>query len=88
MIGYGPIIPKSPTDAAVVGLSLEYCMSVASKVGQEHTVVTCDQTIYEIALGLKKKNPAKFESLIIRMGGFILRLIFWEPLDFSCAQMV
>ena len=70
VIGYGPIIQKSPTDAAVVGSSLEYCMSATSKVGQEYTVVACDQVIYEIALGLKKKNPAKFETLILRMGGF------------------
>ena len=70
IIGYGQLIPKSPTDAAVVASSLEYCMIVASKVGQEHAIVTCDQAIYEIALGLRKKNPAKYEHLILRMGGF------------------
>ena len=70
IIGYGELIPKSPTDAAVVGLSLEYCMSVANKVGQEHAIVTCVQAIYEIGLGLRKKNPAKYEHLILRMGVF------------------
>ena len=65
IIGYGELIPKSPTDAAVVGSSLEYCMSVANKVGKEHAIVTCDQAIYEIALGLRKKNTFyvwKFDS--------------------------
>ena len=70
IIGCGELIPKSPSDATVVGSSLEYCMSVANKVGQEHAIVTCIQAIYEIALGLRKKNPSKYEHLIPRMGGF------------------
>lgn len=70
LIGYGPFIPQSPTSADVVEKSVEYCMEVTQKVGQEFTVVTCDQAIYEIVLGLQKKKTRKYEKLILRMGGF------------------
>jgi hypothetical protein len=69
-IGYGPIFPKSPTDPAVVESSLRYCMQVAIKLGQDHTVVTCDQAIYEIALALQRRHPQTYDGLILRMGGF------------------
>ena len=41
-----------------------------------HTVVTCDQAIYEIALAIRNKNPQKYQYLILRMGGFHISLNF------------
>ena len=70
VIGYGPFFPQSPTCPDVVQSSVEYCMKVANKLGQEHCVLTCDQAIYEIVLVLKNKNPDRYKSLILRMGGF------------------
>lgn len=70
VIGYGPFFPESPTKPDVVQASLDYCMKVSQKLGQQHCVVTCDQAIYEIALGLQKKDPDKFNTLVLRMGGF------------------
>jgi hypothetical protein len=70
VIGYGPIFPESPTDPNVVEHSIEYCMNVSNKMGQEFTVLTCDQAIYEIALALQKKRPEKYSKLLLRMGGF------------------
>ena len=45
-------------------------MKVSRKLGQQHCVITCDQAIYEIALGLQKKHSDKFKTLVLRMGGF------------------
>ena len=78
IIGYGPIVSESPTNPNVVAKSIEYCMSVSNKIGQEHTIMTCDQAIYEIALALVNKHPAKYEKLILRMGGFHIATNFWE----------
>ena len=42
VIGYGPFFPQSPTSPDVVQSSVEYCMKVTNKLGQEHCVLTCD----------------------------------------------
>ena len=61
LIAYGQILPESPTKAGVVKASLEYFMDVALKLNQRHTIVTCDQAIYEIALALRKKVQESME---------------------------
>jgi len=76
LISNGPIFPQSPTQAAVVDASLEYCINVSKKLGQPHTVITADQAIYEIALALRKKDPEKYSNVILRMGGFHLVVNF------------
>ena len=70
VIGYGPFFPESPTKPDVVEASVEYCISATKKLGQQHCILTCDQAIYEIILGLQKKKPDKYKHLILRMGGF------------------
>jgi len=70
LIGYGPFFPESPTKPDVVEASVEYCITVTQALGQQHCVLTCDQAIYEINLGLQKKKPDKYKHLILRMGGF------------------
>ncbi|KAJ8417259.1 hypothetical protein AAFF_G00284860 [Aldrovandia affinis] len=70
VISDGPFFPKSPMDPDVVEQSVQYCMDVSGKQGQEFTIITCDQAIYEVVLGLQKKNPQKYAKLILRMGGF------------------
>jgi hypothetical protein len=52
VIAYGPLFPESPTDPAVVKASLDYCMLLTSILGQETTVVTVDQAIYDIVKGM------------------------------------
>ena len=51
VIGYGPLFPQSPTDPAVVQASLDYFMLLTRKLGQDTTVVTADQAIYDIVKG-------------------------------------
>ena len=70
VISYGPFFPESPTNPDVVERSVQYCIDVSTKQGQEFTIITCDQAIYEVVLGLQKKNPKKYAKLILRMGGF------------------
>ena len=45
-------------------------MKLSRKLGQEFTIITCDQAIYEIVLGLQKKKPQKYAEVVIRMGVF------------------
>lgn len=75
-VGYGPFFPESPTHPDVVAESVNYCVGVAKKLGQDHCVITCDQAIYEIVLGLQKKYPEKYGNIIIRMGGFHIAMNF------------
>ena len=56
VIGYGPFFPKSPTHPDVVEESVQYCRDVSSKLEQEFTIITCDQAIYEVVLGLQKNK--------------------------------
>ena len=76
IIGYGPFFPQSPNNPDVVAESVNYCIGVARKLGQEHCVITCDQAIYEIVLALHKKHPDKYGHVIIRMGGFHIAMNF------------
>ena len=46
VIAYCPLFPDSPTKPNVKEKSLEYFMKVISTLGQNKTVVTCDQAIY------------------------------------------
>ena len=43
--------------------SVQYCMDVSRKHGQEYAIITCDQAIYEVVLGLQKKNKEKYANL-------------------------
>ena len=70
VIAYGSVFPKSPTDPGVVEKSLQYCIGVSERLKQGHTIITCDQAIFEIALGLQKKKLKMYSKLIFRMGGF------------------
>ena len=47
VISYGPIFPQSPTSPDVILASLEYFMKLMAKLGQETTIVTADQAIYD-----------------------------------------
>ena len=70
VISYGPFFPQSPTNPDVVEQSIHYCMDVSKKQGQEFTIITCDQAIYEVVLGLQKKKHQQYAKVILRMGGF------------------
>ena len=52
IIAYGPLLPESPTNPAAVQSSLDYCMQLTRKLGQESTVVTVDQAIYDVVKGV------------------------------------
>ena len=71
-IGYGPLFPQTPTNPDVVQTSLGYFISLSLKLGQEKTVVTCDQAIYDIIKGLVVKCPERYKDVIVRLGGSIL----------------
>ena len=51
------MIPSGPTDPSVVHKSLEYVVKLDNKFGINHTVVTADKALYEIAFGLREQAP-------------------------------
>ena len=70
VITYGQVFPDTPTKASVVYTSMDYFMTVMSKMAQTKTVVTCDQAIYDISKSLAKTYNEKNANLILRLGGF------------------
>lgn len=71
-IGYLPLIPSSPTNPGVVKTTMTNLVHVAQAIGMEHTIITADQAIYEIAYTIRKQYPEQFSSVILHMGGFHL----------------
>ena len=69
-IAYGPLFPQTPTNPDVVKTSLDYFLPFNLKLGQEKTVVTCDQAIYDIIKGLVVKHPERYKNVIVLLGGF------------------
>ncbi len=55
VISYGPFFPRSPRDPDVVEQSVQCCMNVSRKQGQEFTIITCEQAIY--GSGFAKGKP-------------------------------
>ena len=56
-IGYYPFIPNSPTHQAVVKKAVKICMKTSKNLGMTHTVITYDESIYEITYTLRKNKP-------------------------------
>lgn len=72
-IGYGPMIPSSPTDASVVHTGIEYVVKLSRKFGMSNPIVTADQAIYDIAFGLRNKaqpDDPVYTRLILILGAF------------------
>ena len=76
IIGYAQFTPMSPANPDVVQESVKYCMAVSEELGSEYCILTCDQAIYEIVLGLQTKDPEVYDKLILRMGGFHIAMNF------------
>lgn len=70
VIAYGPVFPESPTKPDVVQASVDYFIALTQNLGQDVTVVTCDQAIYDIVKGFTTKYKEKYKNLIVRLGGF------------------
>ena len=64
---YGPFFPKSPTNPYVVEQSVQYCMDVLRKHGQEYAIITCDQAIFELVLGMPNLSCAWVASILLRI---------------------
>lgn len=71
-IGYLPLIPSSPTNPSVVKTAMKNLVKLADAVGMEHTIITADQLVYELAYAIKKQHPEEFSSVILHLGGFHL----------------
>ena len=56
------LFPKPPT--------IDYLTNLTSKLGQDTTVITCDQAIYDIAKGLAKRYSENYSNFVIRLGDF------------------
>lgn len=71
-IGYLPLIPSSPTDPGVVKTSMTNLAKMAETIGMTHTIITCDQAVFEIAFAIRKQYPEEFPNVILMLGGFHL----------------
>ena len=69
------MIPSGPTDPSVVHKGLEYAVTLANKFGMNHTVVTADQALCEIAFWLREQvlpGGDTYRNLILTLGQFYL----------------
>ena len=80
VIGYGPFFLKSPINPYVVEQSVHDCMDVSRKHGEEYAIITCDQAIYEVVLGLQKRTKRSMPNLSCAWVASILLRISLEPL--------
>jgi hypothetical protein len=69
-IAYPPIIDAKPADMATVYTTMCKCMQTSTAVTQGCSVQTCDQQLHAIAKQVKWSMPEKFESHVLRLGGF------------------
>lgn len=76
VIAYGPLLPESPTNPAAVQSSLDYCMQLTRKLGQESTVVTVDQAIYDVVKGV----VLSFLMNVKQVKMLILSFLFFQAL--------
>ena len=84
VIGYGPFHPRSPTQPDVVKESVDYCIQVSRLNRQVYCVLSGDQAIYDIVLGLQTKHLNYYDKLILRMGGFHIALNFLGAVGHLC----
>ena len=69
-IVYGLMIPSGPTDPSVVDKRLGYAVNLTNKFGMNHTVVTADHALCEIAFGLREqahRGGDPYQNLIIML---------------------
>ena len=52
--------------------SLYYLMTFSHQLNQRFTIATCDKSVYDILKCIKKKNPVKYKSLVVRLWGFYI----------------
>ena len=64
VVAYGPLFPDSPTNPEVVQSSLDYFMLLTSKLGQQSTVVTVDQSIYDIVKGMNIRQKSRYALFV------------------------
>ena len=70
VVAYPPIIDAKPADMATVYTTMCKCTEMSTAVGQGCSVQTFDQQLYAIAQLVKWSMPEKFESHVLRLGGF------------------
>ena len=71
-ISYFPLTPSSSTHPGVFKTATVNLVKTAQAVDMEHTIITCDQTIYEIAYALRQEYHGEFTRVILQLRGFHL----------------
>ena len=79
-MGYGPFVPKPPTNPDVVMESVDYFMAGSKYLGLNDWVLTCDQAIYEICFALQKKFTENTRMSFWGWEVSIYSWIFWGHL--------
>ena len=70
VVAYPLIVDVKPADMATVYTTMCKCMEMHTAVGQGCSVQTVDQQLYVITHQVKWSMPEKFESHVLRLGGF------------------
>ena len=71
--------PQPPINTGAVQASMDYFMSFTNYLGQETTVITGDQPVYEILMNITEKEISrKIWKIVMRLGGFYVDVNFMD----------
>lgn len=73
-VGYMPIINAVAHEFSTLNTVFMRCRKISEKLGQSHTIVTCDEQLYQKGMQLIWSDPDQYQGIILRMGGFHVAL--------------
>ena len=69
-VAYPPIVDETPNDMTTVYTTMNRCVEICTKTGQQHSIQTFDQQLYAIPQQVKWSNTEEFKYDILRIEGF------------------
>ena len=79
-VGYLPIILAPAHEFDTLNTVVKRCMAISSRIWQEHTVITVDQSLYYRLMELKWSLPQYQDKLIPRLGGLHVSMNFLKAI--------
>ena len=63
-------VPASSTDISIVYMVLVSIKKILNNIGQDPTIITCDEGIYSLSKEAQWQVVPQLDSVILRLGGF------------------
>ena len=73
---YTPFLDMAPTEPDTMKTAMVQAQYISSLTGQEWTIFTCDQQLYQIAVNIAWKDRELFAKFVPRLGGMHMLMSF------------